>query len=72
MVETGQAEVPVCRAEGVWAIENLLQHKELCAVEDNSRNVANYEDNNNTDQDCGQVELSTDRPVCGLLMSVSK
>ena len=72
MVETGQTEVPVGRREGVGTTEDLFEHEELCTVEDNSGNVADDEDHNNTDEDRGQVELPTDRPVGGLLVRVSK
>ena len=72
VVDTGQAEVPVRRSEGVRTVQNLVQHEELSAVENNSGNVADYKDNNNTDQDSCQVELSTDSPVSCLLMRVSR
>ena len=40
VVDTGQAEVPVRRSEGVRTVQNLVQHEELSAVENKPEHFA--------------------------------
>ena len=71
VVDTGQAEVPVGRNEGVWAGEDGVQHEQLCTVEDDPGDVADDEHDHNADEDSGQVQLPTDSSISGLVVSVS-
>ena len=71
MVNTGQAEVPVGRSEGVWTGQNCVQHEELCTVEDNPGDVADDEHDHDADQHSRQVQFATDSSVGGLMVSIS-
>ena len=70
MIDTRQTQVPVCRHEMVWTLNHLIHKEELCAIEDNSGDVADEEHHDDTDEDSGQIQLSIDSPVGRFLMSV--
>ena len=71
MVNTGQAEVPVWRSEGVRTAEDCVQHEQLGTVEDDPGDVADDEHDHNADQHSREVQFATDSSVGGLVVSVS-
>ena len=55
MIDTGQTQVPVSWHEMVWTLDDLIHKEELCAIEDNSRDVADEKHHDDTDEDSGQI-----------------
>ena len=58
MIEAGQTHVPGGGCEVVRTGEDVINHEELGAVEDDPGDVADQEHHHNADQNCGQVQLT--------------
>ena len=70
MVDTGQTQVPICRHEVVWTLNDLVHQEELRAVQDDPGDVADEEHHDNADKNCRQVQLSINSSVGRFLVSV--